>query len=414
MSNVIVITHDISGTAEYTSTSGADLSVTSGAGLGGTGSGLQIVIDDTTADYGLKSIASNSSGKARARFYIDPNSLTMANGDRFSIFTFHNSEAAVVGYVVLNYETTLHYRVRHYLVDDGGTDRGAAAYHAITDEPHYIELYLTRASSDVAADGNINMWIDGVDKGGLATTYDNYHKFDELTSVRLGEITIYAGTPSGTLFLDELVVNDDGGAIGPIIQGTTSATFDNFTVSSAGSVIKRDIRDSKFTPANYTLASSGTSYSSPAWPHKTLAAFTLSSSGSVISLSQTIEDVTLRQAIIGYLTKTLDNFTLSADGAVSSDTAIGSLIATLANFTLSSSGSIPTTGTIYDILDDDVLSASATNAVTGSLGATLANFTVTAVGTQESKGTLDKTLDGLTLASNGFVLNGSSAEQSPR
>ena len=73
-------------------------------------------------------------------------------------------------------------------------------------------------------------------------------------------------------------------------------------------------------------------------PHKTLAAFTLSSSGSVISLSQTIEDVTLRQAIIGYLTKTLDNFTLSADGAVSSDTAIGSLIATLANFTLSSLG----------------------------------------------------------------------------
>ena len=63
MSNVIVITHDISGTAEYTSTSGADLSVTSGAGLGGTGSGLQIIIDDTTADYGLKSITSDASGK---------------------------------------------------------------------------------------------------------------------------------------------------------------------------------------------------------------------------------------------------------------------------------------------------------------------------------------------------------------
>jgi hypothetical protein len=66
------------------STDGGDLSASTAAVLHGT-YGLQAVIDDTNAIY-LTDDNPNAEPRYRARFYFDPNSITMANNDTHFIF----------------------------------------------------------------------------------------------------------------------------------------------------------------------------------------------------------------------------------------------------------------------------------------------------------------------------------------
>jgi hypothetical protein len=80
-------------------------------------------------------------------------------------------------------------------------------------------MYIKRESSDGAADGELRGYVDGVEMSGSLTNVENFNVFPTIDEVRLGSIWGQDATPSGSMYLDDLVVRDTGGLIGPVGGG---------------------------------------------------------------------------------------------------------------------------------------------------------------------------------------------------
>lgn len=199
------------------STSG--LSVAAGAALAGTAYGLNCNINDTTSFYGICLLGTaNTSGMLEVRFYFDPNSLTMADGNEFYLFRAQNNSYAAIANVRLRYTTAAGYQIRASAVNDAGSETPTTSLYVITDAPHCIEIKLTRASTADANDGILQLWIDDVSKE-TVTTVDNNGKFVNFWTSRFGATTTLNAGTSGDFFLDELIINDDNTYIGPLASG---------------------------------------------------------------------------------------------------------------------------------------------------------------------------------------------------
>lgn len=204
------ITHDADNLDEYdaTQTGAGDLS-TSTPGLADTAAKMDVLIDDTGAIYGALLVSSPASGQIRVRVYIDPNTLTMADGD---LFTFCRLQVTSLGHPIhlMLYYSDPDYQIR-LVSDDDGYNWNTTSFYTITNEPHYIEAHVVQG----AGDGTAELWIDGDQKQKL-TGIDNQDAFDNIHHIRLGAIHGLDVGTSGTLFLDELKANDDGSEIGPV------------------------------------------------------------------------------------------------------------------------------------------------------------------------------------------------------
>lgn len=196
------------------SQSGSDISVSAGAALGGSNYGLAVLVDDTTTNYLYNSSnpGAQTTGKARIRFYIDPNSITIGNGTAIGVFTLRYSVQGWNLVLVILLKTGTQYYIVSYLYNDAGTSSSAS--YAITDAPHYVELNVIRATNATSNDGSLQTWIDGTSQGTI-TGVDNYDRFANWEYFRWGAITKDA-SQSGTFYTDELIVNNDGGEIGPL------------------------------------------------------------------------------------------------------------------------------------------------------------------------------------------------------
>lgn len=211
--------------SEWTSTvtDSGDLSWSNDAtaqAVANTAGAMKLVIDDTVAIYGQGSLLSpySTTGILRVRFYIDVNSLTMANANAFAILRA-NSSAGNICAVYLQYTTGTGYQIIERIYNDADGLADSSAY-AITDAPHYIEIQLLRATNSTSNDGSLQLWIDGVDKQTL-TGVDNYDRFIHFKDLFAGGVVgIDAGT-SGTFYCDEIKVNDNGDVIGPVAPPST-------------------------------------------------------------------------------------------------------------------------------------------------------------------------------------------------
>ncbi len=213
--SVIIDIHNATDLSEWTATAtdGGDLSWQAAAGLGGTSGGMQFLINDNTMIYGSKDpVSAIVTGVCRFRVYFDPNGLSMTNGDVFNIVYVYITTATVLITVVLT-ATAGNITMNVTTASDTGTR--ASTFTNITDEPHYIEVLLTRAATAVSADGVLSFWLDGVLIGSLVNI-DNYDTFVSWQRVYNIAHLVDTGT-RGTFFMDELVVNDDGTLIGPVV-----------------------------------------------------------------------------------------------------------------------------------------------------------------------------------------------------
>lgn len=220
MAQLFNITHDADNLDEYDSTvtDGGDLS-TGTPGLANTTAKMQAFIDSTDGIFGQKNILSPAI--VRARLYVDPNTLTMANGDQF---LFHRFGQRAGGFspvvdLFLRFETGTGFSlIAKVINDDGGQELFDVV--TVSDEPHYVEYHVVRASSDIADNATFEWWIDGVSQETLIDI-DIYNiMFDENMRFILGaSSSLDAGTGPGTLYLDELRANDDGKRIGPVGLG---------------------------------------------------------------------------------------------------------------------------------------------------------------------------------------------------
>ena len=209
ITSIVDINHEPGDLSEYTSTvtDGGRLSVTGAAALVDS-FGMAGLINSTTSIYGEIEFTQFTSGLCRSRIYFDPNALSMATNNRFwlLIVRFNTSSRSLIEF---NYDGS-NYEVRASLRRDDSSFASTSFYN-ITDAPHYIEIYLEYASSAVASDGRLTLFIDGAQQEQL--TGQDVFDLAEPNNARLGVQGPDAGT-SGTPYFDDLVINDTGEEIG--------------------------------------------------------------------------------------------------------------------------------------------------------------------------------------------------------
>jgi len=207
------ITHDANNLDEYDSTvtDGGDLS-TGTPGLAGTTAKMQALIDDTTVIYGQKDFTQITSAAYRFRLYIDPNTITIPSFNSFFICDVSCSGGQLAR-VLLYYQTGYGYRLQVSHQDDDYAAHSTSFY-SITDAEHYVEVLVTWASSALAHDATVTLWIDGDQKEQL-TGLDIFNRGKPNRALLGATAGVDAGT-AGTLYLDEFVLRDDDTEIGPV------------------------------------------------------------------------------------------------------------------------------------------------------------------------------------------------------
>lgn len=158
-----------------------------------------MAINDNTAVY-LRSDTPVNEARYRVRFYVDPNTVTMASSNQFTMLRGFNAAGTSVVEIEMR-RTTTSYQVRGRILNDG-TTWSNTNWVTISDAPHYLE-FDWRASTAVGANnGGLTFWIDGIQSGNLIAIDNDTRRIE---SVRLG---LVAGIDTGTrgnMFFDGFV-----------------------------------------------------------------------------------------------------------------------------------------------------------------------------------------------------------------
>jgi hypothetical protein len=155
---------------------------------------MQVIVDDTVSIYVTDELP-NAETHYRARFYLDPNSISMADGLDFYIFTGYDTSSAFQ--VQLGFSAG-NYRIRLRQQNDSNSTT-STAWVTISDAPHVIEIEWWASTAAGANNGGANLWIDGVPSGSLSGLDNDIRRIE---FVRLGAISgLNAGT-LGTYYLD--------------------------------------------------------------------------------------------------------------------------------------------------------------------------------------------------------------------
>jgi hypothetical protein len=168
--------------------------------------GLKCVINDTN-DLFVRDDTPNAETRYRFRFYVDINSITMADDDTLTLCTALKSDWNYACFVEL-----CKISGKYYIK---GGDRGdnhwyRTTEYEISDDIHYIELDWKAATGIGANNGYIKLWIDGIlqeNKSGLDSDTETVDK------VIFGTTGI-AATTSGIVYFDDFSSNNDGSEIG--------------------------------------------------------------------------------------------------------------------------------------------------------------------------------------------------------
>jgi hypothetical protein len=155
---------------------------------------MQVVVDDTVAIYVTDELP-NAETHYRARFYLNPNSIAMADGMDFYIFVGYHTSS--VFQVQLGFSAG-NYRIRLRQQNDSNATTSTAWFN-ITNASNVIEIEWWAASAAGANNGGANLWINGNPSGSL-TNLDNDTRRIEF--VRLGAVSGLNAGSAGTYYLD--------------------------------------------------------------------------------------------------------------------------------------------------------------------------------------------------------------------
>lgn len=130
------------------------------------------------------------------RFYFDPNGITMANNDMFTLMYGFSGSTSILR-VDFRFNSGA-YQLMARALDDGST-WSATPWLTISDAPHIVELDWQASTAIGANNGTLSFWIDGVALS-LVTGIDNDTR--RIDTIRLGAVTgLDAGT-IGTVYFD--------------------------------------------------------------------------------------------------------------------------------------------------------------------------------------------------------------------
>jgi len=179
---------------DVTVTDGSDLSVVTSAAYQ-SGKGMRALIDDTSPIY-VQDTLPAARLRYRARFYFDPNSLSMTSGDAHTIFSGTDVDSAKDFNVILGYNGSS-YWIRVNIRKDDGSYIPSSNY-TISDAWHVIEMEW-KASAAGSNNGYIKLWLDD-------TLMENVSGIDNdarsLDSASLGAVAGLDSGTSGTMRFD--------------------------------------------------------------------------------------------------------------------------------------------------------------------------------------------------------------------
>jgi len=176
-------------------TGGGGLTVSPAAALAGS-FGLQAQLNGSTM-Y-VNDASPNAEPHYRARFYFDPNSVSMTSGDYMYILQgYTGTGTASILRIELKNSSGV-YQVRARAMDNSST-RKNTAYFTLSDAPHTLEVEWGAASGPGVADGYLNFWVDGVQQGSVTGIANDTHRME---SVRLGVPYTAALTATGAMYFD--------------------------------------------------------------------------------------------------------------------------------------------------------------------------------------------------------------------
>ena len=172
-----------------------DLSASVAAALVGS-QGMQGVVDDANTIY-VTDDTPNAEPRYRARFYFDPNSITMASGEAHFIFKGFMGTGADVLQVELRNSAGA-YQIRGKILNDASAFV-LTNWFTISDASHVIEVDWRAATGVGANNGGLTLWIDGVQQQDLTGVDNDTSRIDR---ARLGALAGMDPGTSGTYFFD--------------------------------------------------------------------------------------------------------------------------------------------------------------------------------------------------------------------
>jgi glucose/arabinose dehydrogenase len=177
--------------SQWDSSAGAeDLAVTATAALEGS-MGLEVTVDDLDQHYVVDETP-NAEEHYRARFRLDPNSLTMEQNKRHKLLTaFSNSPSRRLLTLVFRGADGTYYLLAKGHNDDNSWAK--TAWIDLGDQPVTLEVEWLKATSTNASDGVLRLWVDDVLQDTL-TGLD----FDD-GSVDFVRFGVVGGLDTGTL-----------------------------------------------------------------------------------------------------------------------------------------------------------------------------------------------------------------------
>jgi hypothetical protein len=176
-------------------TDGGALSVSSAAALTGR-YGLQAVINDNNAIY-VRDDSPNAETHYRARFYFNPNSISMANNNAHYLFYGYADASTVVLRIEFRFFKG-NYQLRAALRNDSNSwKRGS--WFTIADTLHFIEIDWRAATANGANNGGLTLWIDGAQRANLIGIDNDTRRIDR---VRLGAVSGIDSGTRGTYYFD--------------------------------------------------------------------------------------------------------------------------------------------------------------------------------------------------------------------
>ncbi len=158
--------------------------------------GLSANINDNTAIY-VQDDLPTAERRYRARFYFDPNSITMSNGNAHYLLYGYTGTSTVVVRVELRRSSNT-YQLRSALVNDSATWT-TTNWFTISDAPHFVELDWRASSAAGANNGGLTFWIDGAQLANVTGTDNDTRRIDR---ARLGAVAGLDTGTRGTEYLD--------------------------------------------------------------------------------------------------------------------------------------------------------------------------------------------------------------------
>jgi hypothetical protein len=177
------------------SSDAGDLSVSPSSALIGS-QGLQAVIDDANAIY-VTDDRPNAEPRYRMRFYFNPNSLTMANGDSHILFRGYSGTTTIVTRIEFGFAAG-GYQIKAAVLSDG-SNWSETNWFTLSDASHAIELDWRAATVAGADDGGLTLWIDGAQQADLTGIDNDTWRLDR---ARLGATASLDAGTNGTYFFD--------------------------------------------------------------------------------------------------------------------------------------------------------------------------------------------------------------------